>query len=136
MIRFIIVGLIAGIILWILESIINTNPLARNLYQVYKPIIKTKLNIPMVIFIYLIYGFAFAGLFLFLHQSLPGTGIVKGISFALLTWFFRGFMAVLSSLMTFNVPVKALVYGAITGFCEALLVGMFYGLTLKKLLPA
>ncbi len=133
MIRYIIVGLISGVILWILEALINANPYAQNLYQVYKPIIKTTLNIPMVFLIYIIYGLAMAGIFLFLYQSLPGDGILKGVSFGLLAWFFRGFMAVMSQWMTFIVPGKALVYAAITGFCESLILGIFYGATLKKL---
>ena len=133
MVRFIIVGLISGILFWLLEGVINGNPYAQKVYQVYKPIMKTSLNIPVVFLIYLVYGFALAGIFLFLYQSLPGgIGVMKGISFALLTWFFRGFMGVLSLWMTFAVPPQALVYQAIAGLTESLILGVLYGLALRK----
>ena len=131
MVRFIIIGLVSGILFWLLEAIINANPYAQNLYQAYKPILKTTLNIPLVLLIYILFGFAMAGIFLFFYTALPGAGIVKGISFAVLVWFFRGFMGALSQWMTFAVPAKALIYAAITGLIESVLVGMLYGVTLR-----
>jgi hypothetical protein len=134
MLRVVIVGITSGIFLWILEAIINVNPYAQNLYKVFKPILKTTLNLPLNLLIYLVYGFGLVSIYLILYNSLPGgIGIVKGMSFALFIWFFRGFMSITAQWLTFNVPTKALVYAAITGLCETLLLGIYYGLTLKHL---
>ncbi len=117
-----------------MDGLIKANPLAQKLFGAYKPIAKSSVNVPAGIIIDLIYGFVMAGIFLLLYQSLPGeSGIVKGISFAFLAWFFRVVMDVASQWMMFNVPIKALLYTLIAGLCEMLILGMFYGLTLKPL---
>lgn len=132
MIRYIVVSLVSGILFGLLDGLINANPLAQRLYEVYRPIAKTSVNVPAGIAIDLIYGFVMAGVFLLLYESLPGdTGLVKGISFAGLVWFFRVLMAVASQWMTFDVPVAALVYTLVTGLVEMLILGLLYGLTLK-----
>jgi len=80
----------------------------------------------------LVYGFVMAGVFLLLYKSLPGeTGLVKGVSFACLVWFFRVVMYTASQWVMFNVPVEALLYSLVTGLGEMLILGVFYGLTLK-----
>ncbi|MCJ7792305.1 MAG: hypothetical protein MUP49_07885 [Dehalococcoidia bacterium] len=56
---------------------------------------------------------------------------MKGLSFALLLWFFRVAMSVASSWLMFNVPIRALLYTLLTGLGEMLVIGMLYGLTLK-----
>ena len=56
---------------------------------------------------------------------------MKGISFAVLVWFFRVVMGVASQWMMFNVPTEALVYSLVTGLGEMLVLGMLYGLTLR-----
>ena len=38
MISYIIVSLVSGILFGVLDSLINANPFARRLYEVYKPI--------------------------------------------------------------------------------------------------
>jgi hypothetical protein len=115
-----------------MDSLINANALAQRLYEVYKPIAKTSLNVPAGVVIDLVYGFAMVGIFLLLYKSLPGeAGLVKGISFALFVWFFRVLMYVASQWMMFNVPTGALFYTLITGLCEMLILGILYGLTLK-----
>jgi len=132
MIRYFIVSIIGGILFGTMDGFINANPLAQRLYEVYKPISKTAINIPAGILIDLIYGFVMAGLFLLLYKSLPGeTGIFKGISFALMAWFFRIVMYAASQWMMFTVPIGALLYTLITGLCEMLILGILYGLTLK-----
>jgi hypothetical protein len=118
-----------------MDGLINANPLAKRLYQVFQPIAKTSLNPLAGILIDLIYGFVMAGVFLLLYPSLPGeTGFVKGISFALLAWFFRVVMSVASQWMMFQVPIKALLYTLIAGLAEMLILGMLYGLTLKPVM--
>jgi hypothetical protein len=98
----------------------------------YKPIAKTSVNLPAGIVIDLAYGFVMAGVFLVLYGSLPGgSGLMKGISFAVLVWFFRVVMQAASSWVMFKVPAGTLLYTLVTGFAEMLVLGIFYGLTLK-----
>ena len=132
MIRYIIVSVVSGILFGVLDGVINANPLAQRLYEVYKPIARTSINPLAGILIDLVYGFVMAGVFLLLYESLPGgTGLVKGVSFALLAWFFRVVMYAASQWVMFNVPVEASLYSLVTGLGEMLILGMLYGLTLK-----
>jgi hypothetical protein len=132
MITYIIVSIISGVLFGVLDGLINVNPLAQSLYEVYKPIAKTSINALAGITIDLIYGFVMAGVFLLLYQSLPGeVGLVKGVCFAILIWFFRVVMYVASQWVMFNVPVNALLYTLVTGLGEMLILGILYGLTLK-----
>ena len=132
MVRYTIVSIISGVLFGILDGLINANPLAQRLYEVYKPIAKTSVNVPAGVVVDLVYGFVMAGVFLLLYKSLPGeAGLVKGISFALLVWFFRVVMYVATQWMTLNVPVGALLYTLVTGLGEMLILGILYGLTLK-----
>jgi hypothetical protein len=131
-IRYIIVSLVSGILFGILDGVVNANPLAQRLYAIYKPIAKTSVNAPAGLAIDLAYGFIMAALFLLLYKSLPGrTSLIKGMSFALLAWFFRDVMYTASQWMMFNVPGGALLYSLGTGFVEMLILGLLYGLTLK-----
>ena len=132
MIGYIIVSVVSGILFGILDGVINANPLAQRLYEVYKPIARTSINPLAGIVIDLVYGFVMAGVFLLLYKSLPGeTGLVKGVSFAFLVWFFRVVMYAASQWVMFNVPVEALLYSLVTGLGEMLILGVLYGLTLK-----
>jgi hypothetical protein len=129
---YIIISIVSGILFGIMDGLINANPLAQRLYEVYKPIAKTTINVPAGIVIDLVYGFVMAGVFLLFYRSLPGeTGLLKGISFAFLIWFFRVVMSVISGWMMFNIPIGALLYTLITGLGEMLILGILYGLTLK-----
>jgi hypothetical protein len=135
MLRYIIVGVVGGILFGILDGMINANPLAQRLYEVYKPIARTSINPLAGIVIDLVYGFVLAGVFLLLYKSLPTeTGLVKGVSFACLVWFFRVVMYAASQWVMFNVPVEALLYSLVTGLGEMLILGALYGLTLKPAL--
>ncbi len=132
MIGYIIVSIVSGVLFGILDGAIHANPLAQRLYEVYKPIAKASINLPAGIVIDLVYGFVMAGVFLLLYKSLPGeTGLVKGMSFAFLVWFFRVVMYTASQWVTFNVPVEALLYSLVAGLGEMLILGVLYGLTLK-----
>jgi hypothetical protein len=131
---FIIASIISGILFGVMDAVINANPLAQRLYQVYKPIAKTSLNPIAGILIDLIFGFVMAGFFWLLYTSLPGsTGLLKGLSFALLMWFFRVVMAVASQWMMFTIPNKTLLYTLTTGLGEMLILGILYGLALKPI---
>jgi hypothetical protein len=132
MTRYILISVISGILFGILDGVINANPLAQRLLTVYKPIARTSINPLGGIAIDLVYGFVMAGVFLLLYQSLPGeTGLIKGLSFAVLVWFFRVVMSAASQWVMFNVPVETLIYTLVAGLGEMLILGGLYGLTLK-----
>lgn len=132
MTRYALVSVVSGILFGVLDGLINANPLAQKLYDVYKPIARTSINPVAGIAIDLVYGFVMAGVFLVLYHSLPGeAGIVKGISFALVVWFFRVVMYVATQWMMFDVPVPTLLYTLVAGLGEMLILGILYGLALK-----
>ena len=75
-----------------------------------------------------------AAVFLMIYNSLPGSsGFVKGLSYALLVWFFRVVMSAASNWMMFNVPIKTILYNLLAGLLEMIILGILYGLTLKPL---
>ncbi|MBI4979514.1 MAG: hypothetical protein HZC28_18700 [Spirochaetes bacterium] len=132
MMRYIIVSVVSGIIFGVLDGLINANPLAQKLYAAYKPIARTAVNMPAGFIIDVVYGFALAWLFLLIYNSLPGqSGLVKGICFAVIVWFFRVVMSAASHWMMFAIPVSAVLYTLAAGICELLILGILYGLTLK-----
>ena len=132
MTRYIIVSLVGGVLFGLMDGLINANPWATRLLAVYKPIAKSSINAPAGIIIDLAYGFILAGVFLLLYAGLPGeAGLGKGISFAILVWFFRVVMSVASTWMMFNVPAPTLLYLLLTGLGEMLVLGLLYGLTLQ-----
>jgi len=132
MVGYVVVSVVSGILFGILDGVTNANPLAQRLYEVYKPIARTSVDPVAGIAIDLVYGFIMAGVFLLLYRSLPGeTGLVKGVSFALLVWFFRVAMSAASQWLMFNVPVPALLYSLVAGLGEMLVLCVLYGLTLK-----
>ena len=132
MTAYLIVSVVSGILFGILDGVIHANPLAQRLYEVYKPIARTSINPVAGIVIDLIYGFVMAGVFLLLYTSLPGeAGLIKGVSFALLVWFFRVVMYAASQWVMFNVPVETLLYSLVAGLGEMLILGVLYGLTLR-----
>ena len=134
MTNYILVSVISGILFGLLDGLINANPIAVKLYEVYRPIAKTSLSFVAGILIDLAYGFILAGLFLLLYPSLPGeTGLAKGVSYGLLVWFLRVVMSVASQWMMYKVPSKTLLYTLLAGLGEILILGILYGLTLQSL---
>ncbi|MDJ0757509.1 MAG: hypothetical protein QNJ45_28505 [Ardenticatenaceae bacterium] len=130
--RYIIISIVSGVLFGIMDAVINANPLAQRLFAVYQPIARTTVNATAGIAIDLLYGFVMAGVFLLLHASLPGgSGLVKGLSFGLLIWFFRVVMYTATQWMMFEIPAQALLYGLLTGLAEMLILGVLYGLTLQ-----
>jgi hypothetical protein len=132
MIRYLIVSVGSGILFGIMDGLINANPLARRLLDVYRPISRTEINVPLGMVIDLAYGFIMAAIFLLLYHSLPGdSGLVKGLSFAGLAWFFRVVMVAASQWMTIKIPAGAILYVLLAGLAEMLILGILYGFTLK-----
>jgi hypothetical protein len=132
MTSYLIVSILSGILFGILDGLINANPLANRLYAVYKPIARPSISIGVGMIIDLAYGFILAALFLLLYPSLPGeTGLVKGVSYALMLWFLRVVMSAASQWMMFKVPLKALLYTLLAGLGEMLVLGILYGLALQ-----
>ena len=132
MVRYIIISIVSGILFGVLDGVIHANPFAQRLYEIYKPIARTSINPLAGIVIDLIYGFIMAGVFLLLYRSLPGeTGLLKGVSFACLVWFFRVVMYTASQWVMFNITMEASLYSLVAGLGEMLILGVLYGLTLK-----
>ncbi|MDH4139939.1 MAG: hypothetical protein OEV43_05145 [Coriobacteriia bacterium] len=114
-----------------MDGVVNANPFAQRLLEVYKPIARTSVNPVAGIVIDLAYGFVMAGVFLLLYESLPGSsGLLKGISFAVLVWFFRVAMSIASQWMMFRVRAQTVLYSLLTGLGEMRVLGILYGLTL------
>ena len=133
MLRYILVSLSSGVLFGIMDGIINANPVAQRLYSVFEPIARKSINVAAGIVIDIVYGFAMAGIFLFLHKSLPGeSGLIKGLAFGILIWFFRVFMQAASQWMMYNISVKTLIYSLTCGLFEMLVLGLLYGLTLRS----
>ncbi len=134
MLSNIIVSLVGGILFGIMDGLINANPLAQKMYEVYKPLARKSLNLLAGILIDLVYGFVIAGVFLLLYHSLPGdSGVVKGLSLGILVWFFRVVMSGVSQWVMYVVPVRTIIYSIFAGMGEMLILGILYGLFLKPL---
>jgi hypothetical protein len=134
MLRYVVVSMVSGVLFGTMDALINAHPLAQKLYKVYEPIARTNINIAAGIVIDLIYGFVMAGIFLLIYPGLPGeSGLVKGLVFGLIAWFFRVVMSAATSWMMFDVPINTLLYSLGTGLLEMLVLGVLYGLTLRPL---
>jgi hypothetical protein len=131
MIVYLLISIVSGFLFGVMDGLIHANAFAQRLYVVYKPIARKTLNMPVGILIDVAYGFLMAGCFILLSHSLPGEiGIVKGISYGIIVWFFRVVMSVISTGMMYNVPIKTLLYTLFTGLSEMLILGVLYGLTI------
>lgn len=132
MLRYIIAALLTGISFATMDGLINGNPFAVKLLECYQPIARQSINVPLALFIDLFYGFMISAIFIIVLPVLPTTsGIMKGIMFGGGIWFFRVLMSVISSWMMFVIPEKTLVYMALTGLIEMVLLGILNGLIVK-----
>ncbi len=134
MANYVIVSIISGLLFGALDGVIHANPLAQKLYVVFQPISKKSLNFVAGMLIDLVYGFVMAGIFLLLYTALPSeSGVIKGIIFGLLAWFFREVMQAASQWLMYIVPVETLLYSLASGLGEMIILGVIYGLFLKPL---
>jgi len=132
MTEYLVISVISGILFGLMDGVINANPLARKLNAVYSPIAKKAINPIVGIIIDILFGFAMAGIFVLLYNSLPGTsGVIKGLCYGVMVWFFRVLMSVASQWMMFTVGTRTLLYTLVTGLGEMLILGVLYGLVLK-----
>ncbi len=132
MLRYVSVSVVSGILFGIIDGLINANPFSQKLYAVYKPIARASINAPVGMAIDLAYGFILAAIFSRLYSNLPGnTGILKGLSYAVLVWFLRVVMSAASTWMMFTVPLQTISYSIFAGLGEMMVLGALYGLTLK-----
>jgi hypothetical protein len=131
--RLLIVGLGSGLLFAVMDILVNANPLGRSVFSVYKPLARDRVNAPMGLLIDLAYGLALAAIYLLLWESLPGSiGIVKGLSYAVLLWFLRVAMCVVTQMMTLKIPPRASIYALVTGLVEMGVLGVLYGLLLES----
>ena len=127
-----IVGVASGILFLVMDFVLNVNPLARRLNEPYRPIARRELRLLAPVIIDLAYGLLMAGIFLMLRPALPGSKVVgAGISFGLLTWFFRVLMAGISQWVMFDVPLRTHFYSIGAGLIEMMALGLFYGIAFK-----
>jgi hypothetical protein len=132
MLRYISVSIICGILFGFMDAFINANPIGKKLNEAFRPVARTSMNIATGVIIDLVYGFALAIIFVILFDSLPGdAGLLKGISFAILAWFFRVVMSTASNWMMFKIPGKTLLYNLFAGLVEMLILGLICGAWLR-----
>lgn len=135
MLQKILIGLAGGVLFGVMDALINANPLARRLMAVYQPIARTNFNAPAGIAADLVYGLVMAFLFVLLAPALPGqSAALKGLMFGLIAWFFRVLMSAVSQGLMFNIPAATLAYSLLAGLAEMLVIGLFFGLTLRRLI--
>ena len=131
MLRYTVISLVGGLLFGVLDGVLNANPLARSLFDVYQPIARTSINVVAGMIIDLMYGFVLAGMFMLLSPALPGSsGLVKGLGFAAGLWFVRVVMGAASTWIMFNIPARTIAYVTAAGLAEMLALGILYGVTL------
>ncbi len=129
MVRYVLASIASGISFGVMDGIFNSNPLAQRLYKVFDPIARKKINVPIGIFIDLVYGFALAGLFILFKGSLPfAHSLLNGLFYGISVWFLRVVMQVATQWMMFNVPATTMIYMLAFGLVEMLVLGLLYGL--------
>jgi hypothetical protein len=130
--RFFKVGIAGGLLFALMDGLIHANPIAQELLSVYAPLARPSVNTAAGVIIDLLCGLVLAGLFLVLYRSLPGgSGVRKGVSFGLITWFLRVVMQAASAWVMFTVPEIALVYLVVAGLLEMLVLGVLFGAMLE-----
>ena len=129
---YLLISVIGGVLFGVMDGLLNANRMAAKLFAVFKPIARPSINFILGILIDLAYGFVLAGLYLLLQPALPGgTGLLNGLSFALIVWFLRVVMSAASGWLMYRVEAKTVAYSLLAGLGEMLALGVLYGLTLQ-----
>jgi hypothetical protein len=128
-IRFLVVGLSSGILFAFADGLVNQNEIAKAMFEYYKVIARTGTNYAVIIGTFMLYGFVMTWIFEILYSALPGkSGMAKGTSFGIITWFFRVFMYAITQWLVIAVPAKTMAYLMLAGLAEMLVMGWFYGI--------
>ncbi len=130
--RVLLAGLASGVLFAVLDGIINANPLAQRLYAVYRPVARASVNAVAGVAIDIAYGIVMAAVYVTLRPALPGSGMVKGLAFGIIVWFFRFVMGAVGQWMILAVPGTTVAYSLVAGGVEMLILGALYGATLRK----
>lgn len=133
MVKYILASLITGLSFAFMDGLIYGNSYAAELMQPFAPIAKTAVNMPLGVAIDLVFGFVISAIFVIDKPAIPfRSGIMKGLVYGLGMWFFRVLMGVVSYWMLFEVPATTLLYLAITGLFEMLILGVINGLFIRN----
>jgi hypothetical protein len=126
---YLLAGTLGGVLLVVLDALLNANPLAVKLLAVYKPIARERINLAAGIIIDFGYGFSLAALFFFISPLLAFAPLpVNGLLFGAGIWFLRVAMAALSNWMMFAVPLRTVAYQTTAGLLEMCALGVLYAL--------
>jgi hypothetical protein len=124
--KFLIIGLVSGVLFIVLDMITNVNPFALKLMEDYKPIARKKVNTVLAMSVDIMYGFVLTGIYLLLKNSLPADSFLQNIlQYTLLIWFLREFMMSMSSYIIFDISPKLLIYNLASGFIKILAITSF-----------
>ncbi|MFZ5941846.1 MAG: hypothetical protein ACOYXB_14850 [Bacteroidota bacterium] len=132
MARYVITAVITGLFFGILDGMIYGNPFAKGMLEAYKPISRKSVHFPAGLLTDLLSGFVISYLFIIIMPVLPtGSGVIQGMLYGLILWYFRIFMGVASDWMRFTIPLKTHLYILLTGLIEMILLGITNGLLLS-----
>lgn len=125
--RLLLAGSITGILFGLCDAVLGF--ISMSLFQLplfaSDPALwKTTFNPVMGLVVDFIYGLLLALIFAVLYPSLPGRRWGKGLSFALILWFLRVVMGVVSMRVMLNVPDPILGYWLVSGLAEMLVLGL------------
>jgi hypothetical protein len=123
MTTYVLASVGVGVLLVVLDALLNVNPLAQRIHSAYEPIARKTMNPVPAVVIDVAYGFLVAGLYLLLREALPGTTwLVKAASFAAILWLLRVVMAAASHWVMFDVPARVHLYDLAAGLVEMLAI--------------
>lgn len=129
---YIIVSVGSGLLLAVLDGLLNANPLARRLYRAYEPITRKSIPIVRGILIDIAFGFVLAGLYLILYRGIPvPPGIARAMAFGFIVWVLRSLMTTFSHWTMYDIPARTHLYALFAGLLQSLVVSLFYGLALS-----
>ncbi len=133
MTSYIIVSIISGILFGIMDGLINANPIANKSVQSLQGHCE---NLDQFCgrndsSTWRMGSFWPPYSCFYIQACRAKSGLLKGISFAVMVWFFRVVMSVASQWMMYKVPGKALLYTLLAGLGEMLILGILYGLALQ-----
>ncbi len=132
--RIIVGGIFIGlllIVLGVVSGFFSVNVFKMPMFVSDSTLWRQEFNPYLSVSLDIIYGIILAGLFNLLYMSIPGEGIMKGIAFGLIIWFFKTVMAMGSIRVMFNVSDKVLIYWTFCGLLEMLVIGTVLGIFYK-----